>query len=63
VGNAVKRNRVKRRLREAARCTDLHPNTAYVVVASNEALDARFGDLADWLNRAVESGHRTRNED
>jgi ribonuclease P protein component len=56
VGNAVERNRAKRRLREAARRVDLRPDTAYVVVASHEVLDARFGDLVTWMDEAAIAG-------
>jgi ribonuclease P protein component len=53
VGNAVKRNRAKRRLRAALHAADLRRNTAYVVVASSDVLDASFGELTNWLNTAV----------
>jgi ribonuclease P protein component len=53
VGNAVQRNRAKRRLREAAQRAGLRPNTAYVVVASPDVLDAEFDELAGWLESAV----------
>ncbi|MCL1599910.1 MAG: ribonuclease P protein component [Actinomycetia bacterium] len=53
VGNAVKRNRAKRRLRAAIHAADLRQNTAYVVVASSGVLDAPFVELTNWLNRAV----------
>ncbi len=53
VGNAVARNRSKRRLREAVRRLDLSPRTAYVFVASREVLHAPFPTLVEWLERAV----------
>lgn len=53
VGNAVRRNRAKRRLREAAARVRLRPNTAYVVVATPEVLEADFGTLVRWLEEAV----------
>jgi ribonuclease P protein component len=53
VGNAVKRNRAKRRLRAAIHATNLRQNTAYVVVASSDVLDAPFVELTNWLNKAV----------
>lgn len=53
VGNAVKRNRAKRRLREAAIRVDLQPNTAYVLVASPDVLDIPFGELVGWLSAAI----------
>ena len=66
VGNAVQRNRAKRRLREAAQRAGLRPNTAYVVVASPDVLDAEFDELVGWLSNAVANGGparaRTRND-
>jgi ribonuclease P protein component len=53
VGNAVRRNRAKRRLRAAIHAADLRQNTAYVVVASSDVLDAPFVELTNWLNRAA----------
>jgi ribonuclease P protein component len=53
VGNAVKRNRAKRRLRAAIHAANLRQNTAYVVVASSDVLDAPFVELTRWLNKAV----------
>jgi len=54
VGNAVARNRSKRRLREAARRIDLAPGTAYVFVATSQVLDAPFATLLGWMERAVD---------
>lgn len=53
VGNAVKRNRAKRRLRAAIHAANLRQNTAYVVVASSGVLDASFVELTKWLDKAV----------
>ena len=53
VGNAVKRNRAKRRLRAAIHAANLRENTAYVVVASSGVLDASFVELKNWLDKAV----------
>ena len=55
VGNAVKRNRAKRRVREAMRRTHLQDGTAYIVVASPGVLDAEFTTLAVWLDEAIEA--------
>lgn len=63
VGNAVQRNRAKRRLREAAQVVSLRPNTAYVVVASPDVLDARFVDVTNWLESALVSGGNSRRKD
>jgi ribonuclease P protein component len=53
VGNAVKRNRAKRRLREAAHRAPLRNNTAYVLVASEAVVDVAFDDLVEWVTGAV----------
>jgi ribonuclease P protein component len=57
VGNAVQRNRAKRRLREAMHRTHLLVDTAYIVVASPHVLDAEFTTLASWLEEAIEANH------
>lgn len=62
VGNAVHRNRAKRRLREATDTVALASNTAYVVVASRDVLDASFDDLVQWLTKAVVSDTKRRGE-
>ncbi len=56
VGNAVQRNRAKRRLREAANKVDLKPNTAYVVVASPDVLGVQFDELVNWFGAAIAAG-------
>ena len=43
IGNAVARNRVKRRLREAARAASVEAGFDIVIVARNGAAEARFG--------------------
>jgi len=53
VGNAVQRNRAKRRLREAVSQVELRPDTAYVVVASPEVATVPFGELKDRLGAAL----------
>lgn len=56
VGNAVSRNRARRRLREALRQADLPPGCRVVVVASPEVLSAGFADLVRAIDDAVAEG-------
>lgn len=53
VGNAVERNRVKRRFREALRAPDLKtsPDHDYVIVARRDALSAPFSKLVSEVQR------------
>lgn len=53
VGNAVRRNRAKRRLRAAAQEVAWRPNTAYALVASAETPDVAFGGLVQCLRRVA----------
>ncbi|MBZ9602403.1 ribonuclease P protein component [Phyllobacterium chamaecytisi] len=55
-GNAVIRNRIKRRLREAVRVNvadDMQAGTDYVIVARRDALNAPFADLTRELSKRV----------
>jgi ribonuclease P protein component len=56
VGNAVARNRAKRRLREAVRRVQLAPATTYVIIADRTVLDAPFPALVSSLETAIREG-------
>lgn len=45
VGNAVNRNRAKRRLREAASQAKLRSHTDYILIAGPECNETAFRDL------------------
>jgi ribonuclease P protein component len=63
VGNAVERNRVRRRLRELVRLNSgdaLRPGHDYVLVGRRAALSAAFSDLAADYDRAIARLHTMR---
>lgn len=53
VGGAVVRNRIKRRLREAARAGKAEGQVDVVVIARPQARDATYQDLARTLRRLL----------
>ena len=56
VGNAVVRNRVRRRLREAVRthaASDMTPGNDYVIVGREDVLAIPFGQLKAELSRRL----------
>lgn len=55
VGNAVRRNRAKRRLRAAMARVRLRDGSTYVVIARRGAVDAPFPSLVEWLTTATQS--------
>jgi ribonuclease P protein component len=60
VGNAVKRNRVKRRLREIVRlapATALRAGHDYVLIGRRTALELPFGDMTRELDAALRRVH------
>ena len=63
VGGAVRRNRAKRRIREAIGLVPLQRNTAYVVVAGPDVTDAAFDQLTDWLRTATRESVERRSSD
>ena len=61
VGNAVVRNRVRRRLKEAVRvhaAADMAPGHDYVIVGREDVLTARFVALADEIARRMRPARR-----
>jgi ribonuclease P protein component len=63
VGNAVERNRIRRRLRELVRLSGdgvLKPGHDYVLVGRRAALNIPFGKMADELARALRRLHAER---
>lgn len=52
-GNAVQRNRAKRRLREAVRRVPLRDDRDYVVIASASVVEAPFETLVSWARAAT----------
>ena len=61
VGNAVVRNRVRRRLKEAVRvhaAGDMQAGSDYVIVGREDVLAAPFGQLADELSRRIRDRRR-----
>jgi ribonuclease P protein component len=55
VGNAVERNRAKRRLREAAARIRLPRGSAWIVVALPGVNDESFDRLVGWIEEAARS--------
>ena len=53
VGNAVRRNRAKRRLRAALGRVPLAEDTAYVVIGGPQVPDVEFARLVGWVSEAV----------
>jgi ribonuclease P protein component len=60
VGNAVERNRIRRRLRELVRLSNdtMQAGHDYVLIGRRNALSAPFDKMADELKRALTRSHR-----
>ena len=54
VGNAVERNRAKRRMREATARAPIRNGRDYVLIATRAVLVAPFPELEAWVRSAVE---------
>jgi len=52
-GNAVTRNRIKRRVRHAARELALQPGMDYIIIASGSVAEVEYARLKTWLGRAL----------
>lgn len=59
VGNAVRRNRAKRRLRAALERVPLERDTTYVVIASPSVVDAPFEEVVSWLSAGTRGQEET----
>ena len=63
VGNAVERNRVRRRLREIVRLADvdrLHSGHDYVLIGRRAALQVPFARIAQDFEGALQRAHKMR---
>jgi ribonuclease P protein component len=61
-GNAVQRNRIRRRLKEAVRthaAGDMAAGSDYVIVGRDEILTARFETIKSELSRRIRGTRRT----
>jgi ribonuclease P protein component len=53
-GSAVRRNRIKRRLRAAVQDVGLDNGNDYVIIATPQVAEIPFDQLRHWLKDAVE---------
>ena len=64
IGNAVTRNRARRRMRALARCYLVplaRPGTDYVLIARHDTVNADWQDMAKGLQKAIRYLHRSIN--
>ena len=54
IGNAVERNRIRRRLRAAITAAGLPAGFDYVFIPSREVADVPYRDLVDWVRAACQ---------
>ncbi len=52
-GNAVTRNRIKRRLRHTLEAVQLRPGIDYVLIGSSQVAEVPHSELVGWLERAL----------
>ncbi len=52
------RNRIKRRLRHAARESALQPGMDYIIIASGQVSEVDYTQVQTWLDRALEGTKR-----
>jgi ribonuclease P protein component len=53
-GNAVTRNRIKRRLRHIVRTLPLKPGIDYVIIGASQVAEVSHPQLVGWLERALQ---------
>lgn len=52
-GSAVRRNRIKRRLRAAAKGVELQAGIDYVIIATSQVAEVPYDQLTSWMERAL----------
>jgi ribonuclease P protein component len=55
-GNAVTRNRIKRRLRHSLNAVQLRPGIDYVFIGNSQVAEVPHTELMGWLQRALTIG-------
>lgn len=63
MGNAVARNRAKRRIRAALCFVSLRDDTSYIVLAGTAVLTTPFDGLVNWLCAASGTSRDQREEE